>query len=145
MRHILIVDDFKDNREMCAYFLGMKGFRVTQASDGEEALEKAEELLPDLVIMDLSLPGISGWEATRRLRAGKSTGHIPVLILTAHELGSVAPEGCVGVLTKPCMPDEMVMEINRALGQTGSVDHGRKTNARPGTSRKSGAAKMHRV
>lgn len=130
MKHILVVDDFKDNREMCAYFLSMKGFRVTQASNGEEAIEKAEGLLPDLVIMDLSLPGISGWEATRRLKAGKGTGHIPVLILTAHELGNEVPQGCAGVLTKPCVPDEMVLEINRVLDQTGARDHGEKTNVR---------------
>jgi len=114
-RHIFVVDDFADNRELYALFLSASGFEVTQAGDGEEALEKAAKLQPDLIVMDLSLPGMDGWEATRQLRAGKETSHIPVLILTAYDLVGAVPEGCEGFLTKPCLPDRMISEINRVL------------------------------
>jgi two-component system, cell cycle response regulator DivK len=114
-RHILIVDDFKDNREMYDYFLSESGFRVTQASDGQEALAKANELQPDLVIMDLSLPGIDGWETARRLKAAEKTGRIPVVILTAYEFAGPLPPEFEGFLTKPCLPDQMISEINRIL------------------------------
>lgn len=113
--HVFIVDDFKDNREMYDYFLSERGFRVTLAGDGREALEKAAELQPDVIVMDLSLPGIDGWEATRQLRADEKTRHIPVLILTAYDLGDTVPDGCQGLLTKPCLPDRMISEINRVL------------------------------
>lgn len=114
-RHIFIVDDFKDNREMYSYFLAAEGFRVTEAADGEEALAKAVLLQPDLIVMDLSLPGIDGLEAARRLKAGEKTRHIPVVILTAYDMGSVTPVCCEGFLTKPCLPDRMIYEITRVL------------------------------
>lgn len=114
-RHIFIVDDFKDNREMYAYFLSEQGFRVTEAGDGEEALAKAVQLQPDLIVMDLSLPGIDGLEAARQLKAGEKTCHIPVVILTAYDVAGLSPTGCEGFLTKPCLPDEMISEINRVL------------------------------
>ena len=113
--HILIVDDFEDNREMYAYFLSEHGFAVTQATDGQEALDKAERLQPDLIIMDLSLPGMDGWEAARRLKAGEKTRQIPIVILTAYDLTSGGPLECDGVLTKPCLPDRMIAEITQVL------------------------------
>jgi len=115
--HILIVDDFEDNREMYAYFLAEHGFAVTQASDGQEALDKATHLQPDLVIMDLSLPGMDGWEAARRLKTGEKTKDIPIVILTAYDLTSGGPLECDGVLTKPCLPDRMIAEITQVLEQ----------------------------
>ena len=113
--HILIVDDFEDNREMYAYFLAEHGFAVTQATDGQEALDKAARLRPDLIIMDLSLPGIDGWEAARRLKTGEQTRDIPIVILSAYDLTSGGPVGCEGVLTKPCLPDRMIAEITQVL------------------------------
>jgi CheY-like chemotaxis protein len=113
--HILIVDDFEDNREMYAYFLSEHGFTVTQAADGQESLDKAESLQPDLIIMDLSLPGMDGWEAARRLKTGERTRNIPILILTAYDLTSGGPLDCDGVLTKPCLPDRMIAEITQVL------------------------------
>lgn len=114
-RHVLIVDDYKDNREMYDYFLSGSGFRVTQASDGHEALRKATELQPDLIVMDLSLPGMDGWETTRQLRAGEKTRKIPVVILTAYDLVGAVPEEFQGFLTKPCLPERMISEIARVL------------------------------
>ena len=114
---ILLVDDSKDNREMYAYFLMREGFRVSLASDGQEALDNAAKLQPDLIIMDLSLPVISGWEATRRLKADEKTKHIPVVTLSAYGDGLESIAGCEGSLTKPCLPGVMVEEIDRILGK----------------------------
>ena len=115
-KHILVVDDFKDNREMYEYLLSVKGFRVTSASDGEEALDKAFQLKPDLVVMDVSLPGLSGWEATRRLKSDELTKHIPVLILSGHDFTGLKNDiACDGFLLKPCMPDTLIAEISRVL------------------------------
>ena len=116
---VLVVDDFEDNREMFAEFLELSGFRVAQAANGLEALERAEADLPDLVVMDLSLPILDGWEATRRLKANPRTAGIPVLALTGHSSSREEEEalhvGCVGLLIKPCLPDVLVSEIRRVL------------------------------
>jgi len=115
-KHILLVDDFKDNLELYKYFLSRRGFRVTLAGDGQEALDKAFELTPDLVVIDLSLPVVTGWEAIRRLKADNRTKQIPVLVLSAYDFSSTSAEiGCEGFLVKPCLPDTMIAEIDRAL------------------------------
>ena len=116
---VLVVDDFEDNREMFAEFLELSGFRVTQAANGQEALDRAEAELPDLVVMDLSLPVIDGWEATRRLKANPLTANIPVLALSGHSSSREEEEalhvGSVALLIKPCLPDVLVSEIRRVL------------------------------
>lgn len=112
---ILVVDDFKDDREMYAHFLSLKGFRVTLAGDGEEALSKVSELRPDLIIMDLWMPGIGGWEALRRLKRDENTRNIPIVVLTARDLVSATAVGSDSCLTKPCEPDHLLAEINRVL------------------------------
>ena len=116
---VLLVDDFQDNREMYAEFLRFSGLRVEEASNGLEALDKTFALLPDLVVMDLSLPGIDGWEATRRLKDDARTKHIPVLALTGHALAGYSEgarqAGCDAFVTKPCLPEELLAEIRRVL------------------------------
>ena len=116
---ILIVDDFQDNREMYAEYLGFSGFRVAEAGDGHEALDKAFTLLPDLIVMDLSLPGIDGWEATRRLKSDPRSRGIPVIALTGHALSGnqrgALEAGCDAFVTKPCLPDALVAEVRRML------------------------------
>jgi CheY-like chemotaxis protein len=116
---ILLVDDFEDNRAMYAQFLTFSGFRVAEAANGSEALAKATQLLPDLVVMDLSLPVMDGWEATRRLKSDDRTRGIPVLALTGHALGGhsegARDAGCDGFVTKPCLPEDLVTEIRRML------------------------------
>jgi two-component system, cell cycle response regulator DivK len=116
---ILVVDDVADNRDVYAQFLAFKGFKVALAGDGQEALDKAFRLQPDLIVMDLTMPIMDGWEATRRLKGNIKTQHIPVVVLTAHahkdmEEG-VRETGCDGFLTKPCPPDELFTEIVRIL------------------------------
>ena len=122
-RHVLIVDDYKDNREMYDYFLSGSGFQVSQAGDGHEALRKAADLQPDLIVMDLSLPGMDGWETTRQLRAGEKTSQIPVVVLTAYDCVGAAPEQFQGFLTKPCLPERMISEITRVLDSRGTGIH----------------------
>jgi CheY-like chemotaxis protein len=116
---VLIVDDFQDNREMYAEFLRFSGLRVEEAVNGHDALVKASALLPDLIVMDLSLPGIDGWEATRRLKREPATKHIPVLALTGHALAGYSEgarqAGCDTFITKPCLPEDLLAEIRRML------------------------------
>ena len=81
---ILVVDDFEDNREMYTQYLRFNGYRVAEAVDGLDALTKAAALRPDLIVMDLSLPRLDGWEATRRLKKDPLTSQIPVVALTGH-------------------------------------------------------------
>ena len=107
---------------MYAYFLSKEGFEVSLAADGQEALDKAFQLQPDLIIMDLSLPVISGWEATRRLKADNKTRHIPIVTLSAYGTGFEEAVGCEGSLTKPCLPNVMLSEINRVLGMNSNAN-----------------------
>lgn len=116
---VLVVDDYQDAREMYAEYLKASGFRVVEARTGFEAVAKARELLPDCILMDLSLPGIDGWEATRQLKADKQTTQIPVVAVTGHasELASrdARAAGCTSYVLKPALPDAVVAEVRRAL------------------------------
>jgi two-component system, cell cycle response regulator DivK len=116
---ILVVDDYQDAREMYAEYLQYSGFRVAEASTGNEALAQAFALKPDLILMDLSLPGMDGWEATRHLKADERTKHIPVVALTGHALAGASDgakrAGCDSFVTKPCLPDDLVVEVRRML------------------------------
>jgi CheY-like chemotaxis protein len=116
---ILVVDDYQDAREMYAEYLQFSGFRVAEAKNGNEALEQAFALKPDLILMDLSLPGMDGWEATRRLKADEATRHIPIVALTGHALAGASEgakrAGCDSFVTKPCLPDDLVVEVRRML------------------------------
>jgi len=117
---ILVVDDYQDAREMYAEYLQFSGFRVAEARNGNEALEQAFALKPDLILMDLSLPGMDGWEATRRLKSDEATRHIPIVALTGHALAGASEgarrAGCDSFVTKPCLPDDLVIEVRRMLG-----------------------------
>jgi two-component system, cell cycle response regulator DivK len=122
---LLVVEDFDDAREMYRDYLEFAGFRVETARDGREGIDKARALQPDLVLMDLSLPGIDGWEATRLLKADPETRHILIVALSAHALaaeGERAREaGCDGFIAKPCLPPDLVHEISKYL-RAQSVD-----------------------
>ncbi len=116
---ILIVDDFADNREMYTQFLEFSGFRVAEAQNGHEALAQAFQLTPDLIVMDLSLPGLDGWEATRRLKADDRTRGIPIIALTGHALAGhskgAMDAGCDAFIIKPCLPERLMEEIKSML------------------------------
>jgi CheY-like chemotaxis protein len=111
--HILVVDDVEDLREMFAQFLTGKGCRVSTARDGKEGLEKTLELMPDLVLLDLWLPEMSGWEVLHRLKSEARTQHIPVLVLTGYTMAP--PRECDGFLTKPLDLEELGEEIIHKL------------------------------
>jgi two-component system cell cycle response regulator DivK len=116
---VLVVDDFADNREMYSEYLAYCGYSVIEAKNGKEAIEAAQEKQPDIIIMDLSLPVMDGWEATRRLKADERTKKIPVVALTGHALAGhsqgAREAGCDSFLAKPCLPDQLVAEIKRML------------------------------
>ena len=116
---ILVVDDYQDAREMYAEYLQYSGFRVAEARNGNEAVTQARSLKPDLILMDLSLPGMDGWEATRVLKADDETRHIPIVALTGHALAGASEgarkAGCDSFVTKPCLPDDLVVEVRRML------------------------------
>lgn len=116
---VLVVDDYKDARDLYAETLLVLGFRVVTAGNGVEAVEKARALRPDVILMDLSLPCIDGWEATRQLKADDLTRHIPVVALTGHAPEYAAERaksaGCDRLLIKPALPDQVVAEVRRAI------------------------------
>ena len=116
---ILVVDDYQDAREMYAEYLQYSGFRVAEAKNGNEAVAQARSLRPDLILMDLSLPGMDGWEATRVLKADDATKHIPIVALTGHAMAGASEgarkAGCDSFVTKPCLPDDLVVEVKRML------------------------------
>jgi CheY-like chemotaxis protein len=116
---VLLVEDFEDAREMYRDYLVFSGFDVVTADDGREGIEKARSLVPDLILMDLSLPVLDGWEATRRLKADPRTAHIKVIALSAHAMAAEARRamaaGCDGFISKPCLPQELADEVARLL------------------------------
>jgi CheY-like chemotaxis protein len=126
---ILVVDDFEDNREMYTQFLRFNGYRVAEAVDGLDALTKAAALRPDLIVMDLSLPRLDGWEATRRLKKDPVTAAIPVVALTGHALAGhedgARSAGCDSFVTKPCIPADLEAEIRRVLTAKSGARRGR--------------------
>lgn len=103
---ILIVEDYDDTRELIAHILRGKGFRVVEAADGLKAVNAAKREKPDLILMDLSLPALDGFEATRQIKEGADTKHIPVVAVSAHCGESRSREkakgvGCLDCVNKP--------------------------------------------
>jgi len=116
---VLLVDDYPDAREMYTEYLEFSGFEVIGAGNGLEALQRAVDASPDIILMDLSLPVMDGWEATRRLNADNRTAAIPVVALTGHALAGISEgakkAGCYAFVTKPCLPEDLVREIRKIL------------------------------
>lgn len=121
---VLLVDDYPDAREMYGEYLEYSGYDVVQAANGIEALQRALDDKPDIILMDLSLPVMDGWEATRRLKADARTAGIPVVALTGHALAGISEgakrAGCDAFVTKPCLPEDLVIEIKRVLDSSAS-------------------------
>ncbi|NVJ27183.1 MULTISPECIES: response regulator [Myxococcus] len=118
-RRVLVVDDFDDAREMYAEYLEFVGFEVDTARDGMEAVEKAQSNEPDIILMDLSLPVMDGWEATRRIKQDLRTRDIPVMALTGHVLAGNAEHareaGADEFVAKPCLPQDLENKIRNML------------------------------
>jgi CheY-like chemotaxis protein len=117
---ILLVEDNPMNRDMLSRRLARRGFDVIVAVDGREALKRVADEKPDVVLMDLSLPVLSGWEATRRLKAAPETAGIPVIALTAHALSGdyqrAIEAGCDEYETKPVNLDRLIGKIDGLRG-----------------------------
>ena len=116
---VLLVEDTLDTLEAFSHFLRSAGFRVETAMDGREAVEKARLLRPDVVVMDLALPEMDGWEATHRIKSDPLTRHMPVVAFTGHAFQqskeSARQAGCDAFLTKPLDPVRLVSEIFRVV------------------------------
>ena len=120
-RLVLLVEDNEDNRIVYSTILKHFGYDVSEALNGEEGIASARTQQPDLILMDISIPVIDGWEATQILKRDPATKHIPIVALTAHALASDREKamevGCDGYLAKPCEPRAVVAEVQRFLGR----------------------------
>jgi two-component system cell cycle response regulator DivK len=116
---VLLVEDNLHNRDIFQRVLANAGFRVLEAEDGGKALAAVGAERPDLILMDLSIPVIDGWECTRRLKADPATRDIPIIALTAHAMRGdeerAREAGCDGYLAKPISPRRVVEEVKRFL------------------------------
>jgi CheY-like chemotaxis protein len=116
---VLVIDDAEDNRSIYAFFLEHEGFDVAVAADGEAGVDQAQQGEFDVIVMDLTMPKMDGWEATRRLKGDARTRTIPIIVLTGYP--SMAGErealaaGSDRYLTKPCLPQTLAAEIRRVL------------------------------
>jgi len=124
MAKILLVEDNEMNRDMLSRRLERKGYSVSIALNGAEGLEKARTEAPDLILMDMSLPVLDGWEATRQLKASETTRHIPVIALTAHAMSSDEQKaheaGCDDFDTKPVELPRLLGKIEALLKKPGT-------------------------
>ena len=122
MAKILLVEDNELNRDMLSRRLIRRGYTVVVAEDGEQGLELARSERPDLILMDMSLPGIDGWEATRRLRADPEIAGARVIALTAHAMAGdrerAIEAGCDDYDTKPVEMERLLLKITTLLGAT---------------------------
>ena len=119
MKTVLIVEDVDLNRDLLVQLLE-DDYRLVIAEDGDSALERAAETMPDLILMDLSLPRMDGWEATRRLKEDERLACIPVIVLSAHAMRGdeerARASGCDDFLTKPIDETLLLQKVARYLG-----------------------------
>ncbi len=118
--NVLLVEDDQDGRRMYVEWLAGAGFHVDEAHNGLQALERAFDVRPDVVVTDLDIPGIDGFELTRRLKHDPRTRDIPVLAVTGYAAFASDPErarraGCDGVLSKPCSPQDLETAIRSLI------------------------------
>ncbi|KAM3100593.1 response regulator [Phormidesmis sp. 146-35] len=122
MPKILLVEDNEINRDMLSRRLSRRGFEVVSAIDGEQGIKVAQAELPDLILMDMSLPVLDGWEATRQIKSVTATQQIPIIALTAHAMSGDREKcleaGCDDYDTKPVELPRLLEKIQTLLGQT---------------------------
>jgi CheY-like chemotaxis protein len=122
---ILYVEDSPQNRDIVRRYL-VNDYEVLEAEDGEHGVERAIRDMPDLILMDLSLPRLDGWEATRRIKANASVKHIPVIALTAHaareDQQRATEVGCIDYITKPVERDVLISAIRRQLAKAAKAE-----------------------
>lgn len=134
-RLILIAEDDADNREGYAEYLAFLGYRVARAENGEQALEAARRLHPDVVLLDLALPVLDGWNVARQLKADHTTRDILVIALSAcvfpDDVRRAAESGCDYFLDKPCYPQTVAREIERLLEERSAASRDRAADGTP--------------
>lgn len=123
MAHILIAEDERDIRELIKFTLTFAGHQITEAVNGEEAVEKAKEVLPDLIMTDVRMPKMTGYEACKAIKAYEATAHIPVVILSAkgqdEEKDLGIESGADEYIVKPFAPDELTRRVAEILDKMG--------------------------
>ena len=123
MPRILIVDDSEDNRDVLARRLQRRGFDVTQAAGGKQGVDQASSDLPDLILMDMNMPELDGWEATRMIRQQGS--NVPIIAITAHAMAGdrerAIEAGCTQYHTKPVELDKLLETIESLLAGSGQT------------------------
>ncbi|CAA9295865.1 MAG: hypothetical protein AVDCRST_MAG89-127 [uncultured Gemmatimonadetes bacterium] len=123
---VLLVEDNEDNRTIYTTILRHVGHDVIEASNGEDGIRLALERQPNVILMDVAMPGIDGWEATRRLKGDPQTARIPVIALTAHAMAEdrqrAVDAGCEGYLAKPIEPRRVVEEVARMLERIAAAE-----------------------
>ena len=119
MARILLVEDNEMNRDMLSRRLERRGYEIVMALDGEQGVEMAQSAKPDLILMDMSLPAMDGWEATRRIRASVATKSVPIIALTAHAMSDdrekALAAGCDDYDTKPVDLERLLPKIEVLL------------------------------
>jgi CheY-like chemotaxis protein len=124
-KKVLLVEDNEDNRVVYSTILQYFGYAVVEAADGREGIRMAQEHHPDIILMDISIPFVDGWEATQLLKGDVATSTIPVIALTAHAMPEDRTKsrllGFDGYLAKPCEPRRVVEEVQRFIGNSTSA------------------------
>jgi twitching motility two-component system response regulator PilH len=119
MAHILVVDDSPTETHIISTALEKQGHRISVAVDGKDGVEKATQIIPDLILMDVVMPELNGFQATRQLTKQPSTANIPVIMVTTKDQKTdrmwAERQGAKGYITKPFVEDELIQEVNRLL------------------------------
>jgi two-component system cell cycle response regulator DivK len=119
-KRVLVVEDHEDNRRILRYLLGSAGYAVIESVTGEEGVTAAEAQHPDLIIMDIQLPGLDGYEATRRIKANPALRQIPIIVVTSYALSGddvkAFEAGCDAYVTKPFNPGQLLAKVRGYLG-----------------------------
>jgi two-component system, cell cycle response regulator DivK len=118
-KRILVVEDTEDNRQIMRDLLGAAGFEMIEAEDGAAGVEAAEREKPDLILMDIQLPVLDGYEATRRIKANPALKHIPIIAVTSYALSGdeekTRAAGCDGYVAKPFSPRQLLAKVREHL------------------------------
>ena len=119
-KKILVVEDTEDNRQILRDLLGMAGYDMVEAHDGAEGVAKAAEHKPDLILMDIQMPVLDGYEATRRIKADRALASIPIVAVTSYALSGdeqkARDAGCNDYIAKPYSPRQMLAKVREILG-----------------------------
>ncbi len=119
MAHILVVDDSPTETHIISTALEKQGHRISVAVDGKDGVEKATQIIPDLILMDVVMPELNGFQATRQLTKQPATANIPVIMVTTKDQKTdkmwAERQGAKGYITKPFVEDELIQEVNRLL------------------------------